>query len=395
MIGLWRHVWSALAGALLALFACAGAAAQTPSGQFVPKAKQVILMDAASGAILFQANADQLIPPASMSKLMTLVVVFKALKAGRVKGSDPFLVSVNAWRKGGAPSGTSAMMVPVGTREPLDDLLQGIIVQSGNDAAMAVAEGLGGNEAMFAKIMNEEARRIGLTKSTFQNATGLPHPEHLSTARELAMIARHILVEYPSFYPLFSQKEFRYRRHRFINRNPLLFLDPTVDGFKTGYIAASGYGIVLSAKRDGRRLIAVIAGCDSDAQRREEARRLLDWGFAAYSEFKLFDAGQEIGWARVWGGSRFYLPLTGDGDVNVVLPKTAAASGQRLRGEIIYASPLKAPIKKGEPVARLRVTSTANAVSEVPLYAAEDMEQGGLVRRGLDSLAHLAFGWMR
>jgi D-alanyl-D-alanine carboxypeptidase (penicillin-binding protein 5/6) len=243
--------------------------------------------------------------------------------------------------------------------------------------------------------MNEEARRIGLTKSTFQNATGLPHPEHLSTVRDLATIARHILVEYPTFYPLFSQKEFRYRRHRFINRNPLLFLDPTVDGFKTGYIAASGYGMVVSAKRDGRRLIAVIAGCASDTERREEARRLLDWGFAAYAEFKLFDAGQEVGWARVWGGSRFYLPLTGDGDVNVVLPKTAAASGQRLKGEIIYASPLKAPIKKGEPVARLRVTSTANAVSEVPLYAAEDMEQGGLVRRGIDSLAHLAFGWMR
>jgi D-alanyl-D-alanine carboxypeptidase (penicillin-binding protein 5/6) len=393
MTGLWRHLWSGFAGALLAVFTCAGAVAQT--GQFVPKAKQVMLMDAASGAILFQANADQLIPPASMSKLMTLVLVFKALKAGRVKGSDPFLVSVNAWRKGGAPSGTAAMMVPVGTRESLDDLLQGMIVQSGNDAAIAVAEGLAGNEGNFAKMMNEEARRIGLTKSTFQNATGLPHPEHLSTVRDLAMIARHILVEYPTFYPLFSQKEFRYRRHRFINRNPLLFLDPTVDGFKTGYIAASGYGMVVSAKRDGRRLIAVIAGCASDTERREEARRLLDWGFASYAEFKLFDAGQEVGWARVWGGSRFYLPLTGDGDVNVVLPKTAAASGQRLKGEIIYASPLKAPIKKGEPVARLRVTSTANAVSEVPLYAAEDMEQGGLVRRGIDSLAHLAFGWMR
>ena len=393
MTGLWRHASSALLGVLLTLFGCLPAAAQT--GSFVPKAKQVVLMDAGSGAILFQANGDQLMSPASMCKLMTLVVVFKALKAGRIKGSDPFLVSVNAWRRGGAPSGTSAMMVPVGTRESLDDLLQGIIVQSGNDAAIAVAEGIAGNEAMFAKMLNEEARRIGLTKSTFQNATGLYHPEHLSTARELALIARHIIDEYPSYFPLFSQKEFRYRRHRFINRNPMLFLDPTVDGFKTGYIKASGYGIVVSAKRDGRRLIAVVNGCDSDSERREEVRRLLDWGFASYTQFKLFDAGEEIGWARVWGGTRFYLPLTGDGEVSVVLPKSAAASGQRLKGEIIYTSPLKPPIRKGDPVARLRVTSTSSAVSEVPLYAGEDIEKGGLVRRGLDSLAHLAFGWMR
>jgi D-alanyl-D-alanine carboxypeptidase (penicillin-binding protein 5/6) len=287
------------------------------------------------------------------------------------------------------------MMVPVGTRESLDDLLQGIIVQSGNDAAIAVAEGIAGNEGLFAKMMNEEARRLGLAKSTFQNATGLYHPQHLSTARELALMARHIIQEYPSYFPLFSQKEFRYRHHRFINRNPLLFLDPTVDGFKTGFIKQSGYGIVVSARRDGRRLIAVISGCDSDAERREEARRLLDWGFASYAQFKVFEAGEEVGWARVWGGNQFYLRLTGDGDVSIVMPKAAGASGQRLKGEIIYASPLKPPIKKGEPVATLRITSTSSAVSEVPLYAGEDIEPGGLMRRGLDSLAHLAFGWMR
>jgi D-alanyl-D-alanine carboxypeptidase (penicillin-binding protein 5/6) len=362
---------------------------------FTPKAKQVILMDADSGAILFQSNADQLVPPASMSKLMTLVVIFKALKAGQIKGSDQFLMSVNAWRRGGAPSRTSAMMVPVGNRESLDDLLQGIIVQSGNDAAIAVAEGMAGNEAAFAKMMNDEARRIGLTKSHFENATGLYLPGHLSTVRELALIARHILMEYPSFYPMFSQKEFRYRNHRFINRNALLFLDSSVDGFKTGSIKEGGYGMVVSAKRDGHRLIGVVHGCASDTERREEARRLLDWGFANYTQFKLFDAGEQVGWARVWGGSQFFLSLTGDGDVNVVMPKAAAATGQRLRGEIIYSSPLKPPIKKGDPVAKLRVTSTSSAVSEVPLYAGENVERGGLVRRGFDSLAHLAFGWIR
>lgn len=394
LTGLRRRGLGTLRNALLALCCCVGTAAAQTS-DFAPKARQAFLMDADSGSVLYQHNADQLVAPASMSKLMTLVVIFKALKAGRINGTDQILVSVNAWRRGGAPSGTSAMFVPVNTKESLDEMLQGIIVQSGNDAAIAVAEAMAGSEAAFAKMMNDEARRLGLRKSVFRNATGLHHPEHLSTVRELALIARHIMQEYPSYYPMFSQKEFRYRRHRFINRNPLLFLDPSVDGMKTGYVKEGGYGMVVSAKRNGRRLIGVVHGLASEAERREEARRLLDWGFANLTEFKLFDAGEEVGWARVWGGSRFYLSLTGDGVVSVILPKSAAAAGQRLRGEIIYASPLKPPIRKGDPVAKLRVTSSSSAVSEVPLYAGEDVEQAGLVRRGLDSLAYLAFGWLR
>ena len=217
-------------------------------------------MDAESGAIMFQRSGEELMHPASMSKLMLLAVVFKALKAGEVKLEDEFFMSEYAWRKGGAPSGTSAMFVPVGTKATLDELLKGIIVQSGNDAAISIAENMGGNEGKFAQRMTEEARQIGLKKSVFKNATGFFHPEHQMTARELAMLARHIIKTYPDYYQLFALKEFDYRKHKFINRNPLLGLVAGVDGLKTGFIKEAGYGMVASAKQDSRRLIVVVNG---------------------------------------------------------------------------------------------------------------------------------------
>ncbi len=363
--------------------------AQGAPKDFTPKSKNAILMDGETGGILFRHNSDALVPPASMSKIMTAAIVFKLLKQGKLQMSDEFVMSVNAWRKGGAPSGTSAMMVPVNTKVRLDELMQGMIVQSGNDAAIAIAEGIAGNEDAFARLMEEEARRIGLQKSQFRNATGLFHPDHLMTVRELAVLARHIIREYPEYFPQFAQREYLYRRHRFLNRNPMLLADPNVDGMKTGYIKQSGYGIVVTSRVNGRRLIVVIAGAGSEAERRDEVRRLLDWGSTNVGEFKLFDANEVVGRARVWGGSSLYVPLTGNGDVNVWLPRFPAA--QRLRGEIVYEGPLKAPVSKGAEVARLRVTSTSNAFQEVPLFAAEDVAEGGLLRRGLDSLAHLAF----
>ena len=376
----------------LALVPSGGACAQTQAADFVPKARQVILMDGDSGGILYQHNADQLAAPASMSKLMTLAVAFKLLKSGKLQRSDEFVMSVNAWRRGGAPSGTSAMMVPVNAKVRLDELLQGIIVQSGNDAAIAVAEGIAGSEEGFAKLMTEEARRLGMTKSQFRNPTGLYHPDHVMTVKELAILARTIMRDYPDYFPMFAQKEFVYRRHKFINRNPLLFADPTVDGMKTGFVKQAGYGIVVTSRQSERRLIAVINGAASEAERKDEVRRLLDWGYKNVSEFKIYEASEVIGQARVWGGSSFHVQLVGNGDVSVWLPRFPA--GQRLKGEIVYASPLKAPIQKGAEVARLRVTSSTSAMQEVPLYAAEDVAEGGLMRRGLDSLAHLAFRWI-
>lgn len=360
--------------------------------EMTTRAKYAILMDALTGAVLFQHNADDLSPPASMSKLMTLAVVFRAIKEGRIKLEDEFLFSVNAWRTGGAPSGTSAMFVPVNTRERLDEMLKGIIIQSGNDACIAIAEGIAGTEAGFAKMMTDEARRLGLPKSTFRNSTGLNDPDHLMTARELALLARHLITEYPEHYPLFAQREFQYRKHKFYNRNPLLTLDLGVDGLKTGFTSQAGYGLVASAKQGERRLLLVINGMETAQDRRNEAVRLIEWGFKGFADFKIFDAEETVGRARVWGGDRMFVPLIGGTDITVLLPK--AQSNQRLQAQIIYNSPLKAPIKKGDVIARLRVTTASQSVNEVPLRASEDVPAAGTLRRGLDTLVHMAFGWI-
>jgi D-alanyl-D-alanine carboxypeptidase (penicillin-binding protein 5/6) len=303
------------------------------------------------------------------------------------------MMSEHAWRTGGAPSRTSAMFVPLGKTARVDEMLQGIIVQSGNDAAIAMAERLGGSEWKFAEEMTAQARRLGLKKSVFKNATGLYNPEHLSTMRELATMARIIIRDYPEHYALFSQREFSYRQHKFFNRNPLLGIVPGVDGLKTGYVKESGYSIVASAKVDNRRLILVIGGAATPEDRRDDGRRLFDWGFKNFSEARLFDPGEVVGYARIWGGERMYMPLTGDGGVNMVLPRFPA--NQKFSGRIFYTGPLKPPLKKGEQVAVLRVTSSTEASNEVPLYAAEDVGKAGFIRRGLDTLLYLATGWMR
>jgi D-alanyl-D-alanine carboxypeptidase (penicillin-binding protein 5/6) len=368
-------------------------AAATPQGELTTQARQAVVMDVQTGAILFQKNAEEAMSPASMSKLATLAVAFKAIKAGQLKLGDEFVMSVNAWRRGGAPSGTSAMMVPVNTKARLDELLQGIIIQSGNDAAICIAEGMAGSEAKFAELMTAEGRRIGLRNSTFRNATGLYHAEHLTTARDLAVLARYLISEYPEHYETFGQREFNYRKHKFFNRNPLIGLNIGADGMKTGYIKEAGYGMVASAKQGDRRLIVVVNGLLTANDRRDEAKKLIEWGFKNITEAKLFEPGEIVGDARVYGGTRFYVPLSNDNGVTAVLPRYPA--NQRLRAELIYASPLKPPIKKGDQVAKLRVTSSSNAVNEVPLYAVEDVEPASVWRRGLDSLAHLAFSWMR
>ncbi len=363
------------------------------SGAYVSKAPRAILMDAASGAVLYQLNSDELAPPASMSKLMTLAVLFKDIKDGKIALSDDVTMSVNAWRTGGAPSGTAAMMVPVNTKVRVDELIRGIAIQSGNDAAIAIAEHISGSEAAFATRMTTEARRIGLEKSSFGNATGLPNPKQLMSVRELALLARHLISEYPDRYPVFAEREYAYRTHKFFNRNPLLFLDfgvegLKVDGLKTGHTKEAGHGLVASAVQDGRRIIAVLSGLATPEDRKAEGTRLIKWGFSSISQFKLFDSGEIVGQARVWGGQRFYLPLAGKGDVMISLPKLPA--NQRLSAEIVYKAPLKPPIKQGDQVAVLRVMSSSSASAEVPLYAAEDVDSGGIVRQGLDSLLWMA-----
>jgi len=251
---------------------------------------------------------------------------------------------------------------------------------------------MAGNETLFVKRMNEEARQIGLKKSTFANPTGLHDPAHQMTARELAILARHIIRTYPDLYELFALKEFIYLKHRFINRNPLLGQVAGLDGLKTGFTKEAGHGIVASAKQDGRRLIAVIAGDATADDRRDDARRLLEWGFRAFAETKLFDAGEIVGHARVWGGQRMYVALSGKGDINVWLPRNMA--NQKLRANIVYQWPLKPPLRKGDQVAVLRVTTSSDTMNEVPLFVAEDVERAGPMRRGFDSILCLATRWL-
>ena len=396
-VGRARFISRTAAALLLlpALLAAPSAPAKAqPSGAAdVPiKSRQAIVVDADSGAVLYQRNADELVPPASMSKLMLLIMLFRALREGIVQLDTPVTMSEHAWRTGGAPSRSSAMFVPLGKTATVDELLKGIVVQSGNDAAISIAEKLGGTESAFADTMTQEARRLGLKKSVFKNATGLYDPDHLMTVRELAIVARHIISEYPEHYPLFAMREFNYRHHKFNNRNPLLGWITGVDGLKTGFISQSGYGIVASAKLDNRRLIIAINGASTPEERKDDAKRLFDWGFRNYSQARLFDAGEVVGHARVWGGERMYMPLTGNGDVSIVVPKFPA--NPKLAARIFYKGPLKPPLKKGEQVAVLRVTTANDATSEVPLYAAEDVGQAGFIRRGLDSLLYLATRWI-
>jgi len=360
---------------------------------FETKAKYAILMDADTKAVLYQKNADTLMSPASMSKLVTIALVFKALKDGQISPEDDFYVSENAWRKGGGVSGTSSMFAPLNKRVKLSDLLQGIIVQSGNDASIVLAEGLAGSEEAFARMMTDYARRIGLKNSTFGNSTGLPHPDQLMTARELALLALHIKSEYPDYYRYFSQKRYNYKKYKFYNRNPLIHLPIGIDGLKTGYTKDSGYGIVGSGEHEGRRLVFVVNGLDSKKERKLEARRLYEWGLRGFKSFNLYKADEEVSSALVWGGDSMYVPLVGNDGVRVLLPRTISDK-KRLKASVVYKKPLKAPIRKGDQVAVLRVKGGDSSVSEVPLYAGEDIQRASFLRRGWTSLVHMALGWI-
>lgn len=393
-LDIWIKI--AAAGAVLALGAgvvTARTHAAAPASAFETKAKHAILMDAGANLVLFEKDADTLTPPASMSKLMTLAIVFRELKAGRLKLEDQFKVTEHAWRTGGAPSGGSAMFAPLDSMVTVSDLIQGITVQSGNDSAIILAEGIAGSEEAFANQMTKYARTIGLEKSTFVNATGLPAEGHLMTARDLATLAHYLIYTYPEYYHFFGQKEFRYRdKFTFHNRNPLVSADIGVDGLKTGYIKESGYGLVASAKRGDQRLLLVVGGLESAKDREAEARKLLEWGFKSFKPFRLFDEGEKVSDALVWGGTQHYVPLVGDGNIDIILP--ASATG-KVSASIMYEGPIKAPISKGDQVAVLRVTSAeSQATNDIPLYAGDDIGQSNFAMRGLDSLLVLAFGWL-
>lgn len=355
------------------------------------KAKQALLMDADTGTILFSKEADTRIPPASLAKIMTIEVVFNKVKSGSLKLDDKFFVSENAWRNGGAASGGSTMFAELNSEIELQDLIRGIIIQSANDGSMIVAEGLSGSEDIFADLMNDRARAIGLENSNFVNSTGLPAENQYVSIRDLAKLAQFVIREYPSLYSIYKEPSFEWNKILQRNRNPLLAMDIGADGMKTGYTEESGYAIVGSAVRNGQRLIAVLSGMESNEQRAEEARKILDWGFRAFEKVSIFEEGEVLGQASVYGGEKPKVDLVGKGAVEIYLP---IANRDRLKARIVYNGPLMPPLEKGTNVARLKISVGDDITQEIELYAAETVEKGGLQRQSIDALKELLFGWL-
>ncbi|HEY6254896.1 MAG TPA: D-alanyl-D-alanine carboxypeptidase family protein [Xanthobacteraceae bacterium] len=400
----------ALAALLAGALAAAVAAPQAP-----PAAKQVakgpatatavkkdeafqttipnaILIDAESGSVLFEKNADVLIPPASLSKLMTTEVVLNEIKQGRLKPSDEFIVSENAWRKGGAPSHTSSMFVPIHSRVSVADLLHGVVIQSGNDACIVLAEGIGSSEEKFADMMIARARELGMPKSTFGNSNGLPDPKQLMTARELAKLARQIIRTYPEDYHLYGETEFTYNKIRQLNRNPLLTMNIGADGLKTGFIKEAGYGLVGSAVQNGMRLIVVVMGAKNDKERADEGKKLLEWGFHNFQSEVLFAEGQSIADAKLYGGERSSVPLMADRVVALMVSKVAQ---NKIIARVVYTGPVPAPVQQGQKIGILKVWRGDALVLEVPLQAAESIGTGNLSQRALDAATELMIGLFR
>ncbi len=350
------------------------------------------LLDPESDSVLFEKNGDQLVAPASLAKLMTLEFVFNEIKQGRIKLTDEFTISENAWRKGGAPSHGSTMFAAIHSHVKLDDLIHGIIVDSANDACIAIAEGLAGNETEFGAMLTKRAREIGLEKSTFTNATGYSDPNLRVTPRELAQLARHIMQTYPEFYPYFAEREFAWNNIRQQNRNPLLAMGIGADGLKTGETSEAGFNLVGSAVQDNFRLIVVVTGARSEKERSDEARKMLDWGFHGFEARVLFAEGQTIGEAKVFGGEHSYVPLVGPGTIRVMMPRNG---GEQLIARIVYTGPVAAPISKGQSIGKLKVWRGENLALEVPLRRPTMSAPAAMSQRAMDAATELMIGLFR
>lgn len=358
---------------------------------FETRAGEAVLMDGATGTILFAKNADKEVPPASLAKLMTLEVVFHAIKTGHLKLDDTFQVSENAWRNGGAMSGGSTMFAKVHSTIKLEDLIQGIIVQSANDACITIAEGMAGSESNFARMMTERAREIGLKNSVFDNATGLPDPRSHVTMRDLVMLARHLHDDYPDLYHYFGEDSFTWNNIRQRNRNPLIAMGIGVDGLKTGFTDASGYAIVASMAQGGRRLYLAMSGMKSERERAEESRKMLEWGMRAFEKKALFAKGAIVGDASVYGGATTALPLKARGPIDIFVP---VSNPDKLTAKITYHWPVMAPVSAGTRIGTLSVFLDNTLSQQTPLYAAETIGKGSLYKRALDALQEMMLSWL-
>jgi serine-type D-Ala-D-Ala carboxypeptidase (penicillin-binding protein 5/6) len=394
--GIWRGMVAlGLVGFALAAFAAPanlGLVGGSKSSDFQTTAPYVILLDAESGTVLFEKYADTPTPPSSMAKLMTSEVVFNELKQGRIKLDTEYLVSEDAWRRGGAPSHTSSMFASIHSKVRVEDLIQGAVVQSGNDACITLAEGIAGNEQAFVAMMNKRARELGLQKAYFTNSTGLPDPAQKVTVRELGRLARHIIRTYPEYYRYYGEHEFTWNKIKQPNRNPLLTMNLGADGLKTGFTVDGGYGMVGSAVQNGLRLIVVVNGLKSAKERGDEAKRLLEFGFKGFDARPLFNDGQVVGVAKLFGGASGRVTLVGQGAISVLMPKN---SSDHISAKIVYAGPVPAPVAVGQQIANLNIYRGDSLVLEAPLYAAESVERGNLRQRAFDGAAELVIGLFR
>lgn len=360
-----------------AMFAGRAAALET-------KAPNAILMDADSGEVLYEKNAHEPMPPASMSKIMTMELLFQRLKDGRVKLTDTFHVSEKAWRMGG-----SKMWVLVNTEVPVEDLVRGVVVQSGNDACIVIAEALAGSEEAFAEMMNRRAAELGLKNSHFRNSTGWPADGHVMSAYDLALLARHIVHEYPDYYRYYAETEFTWSNIKQPNRNPLLYMNLGADGVKTGHTEASGYGLVGTAVRDGRRLIFVFNGLGSEAERADEARHFIEAGFRDFKRYELFGPGDKVAEAEVWGGTATKVPLKLADPLAVTMQRE---SRKGMKVTLTYEGPLRAPVAEGQVIGTLTVSAPDWPGRSVPVYAAAAVPEAGFLGKMGLALETLIFG---
>lgn len=347
-------------------------------------ARNAYVIDLATDTVLLSKAADVAMPPASMSKLMTVYMVFERLKKGSLNLDDTFLVSKKAWKKGG-----SKMFVRVGDRVSVSDLLRGIIVQSGNDACIVVAEALGGSEDAFAELMTRRAKEIGLTNSRFANATGWPHPDHRMSARDLAVLSKLLVTEFPDLYKIFNEKTFTYSKIKQSNRNPLLYRDIGADGLKTGHTEAAGYGLTASAMRDDRRIVMVLNGLDSVRQRSQESLRVMEWAFRAFKPYALFRKDEVVTKADIWLGAAPSVALVIPSDLKLTLSRDART---KMKVVVRMNNPVAAPVQKGQQLATLVVSAPNFKTREIPLIAAETVGQLGFMGRIGAAIKHVLWG---
>jgi D-alanyl-D-alanine carboxypeptidase (penicillin-binding protein 5/6) len=363
------------------------APAQARDEAFSTTVDFALIEDYDTGAVLFEKNADEPMPPASTAKLLTAEIVFHELKEGRLHLDDIFDVSEKAWREGGAHAHGAAMFLAIHSHVRIEDLLRGLLIQSGNDAAMTLAEGLAGSEDNFAETMNKRAAELGMTHSHFANSRGKVDPNQHVTARDMALLAAHIIRDYPEYYHYFGEKDFTWNKIHQLNRNPLLTMDIGADGLKAGDVADGGFALVGSAVQDNQRLIVVMNGLKSATERSEEARKLFNYGFHSFDRRTLYGAGDQVGSASVYGGESDEVPLVTENPVALFVPR---GESDRLVAKIVYTGPLAAPVEAGKDVARLKIWRGDMLVVDAPLRTGASVALGGLTRRAFDAGIELA-----